>query len=132
MVNGIANNEPRIGNINNIPFKELKLKTGDLVLEINGKPINYFSDIFLTYNEINEDEDIFFLVKRNEDIIKFLVPNLFQPLIKSIEPLSPASKAGLLPGDFILKVNENNILSFNELKKIVNASNGASIRIRCV
>ena len=34
-----------------------------------------------------------------------LVPNLFQPLIKSIEP-SPASKAGLLPGDFILKVNE--------------------------
>ena len=30
--------------------------------------INYFSDIFVKYNEINEDEDIFFLVKRNEDI----------------------------------------------------------------
>ena len=129
LVNGIASDKPIIGNINNIPFQELKLKTGDLVLEINGKPINYFSDIFVKYNEINEDEDIVFLVKRNEEIIKFLVPNLFQPLIKSIEPLSPASKAGLLPGDFILKVNENNILSFNELKKIVNASNGASIEL---
>ena len=129
LVNGIASDKPVIGNINNIPFQELKLKTGDLVLEINGKPINYFSDIFVKYNEINEDEDIVFLVKRNEEIIKFLVPNLFQPLIKSIEPLSPASKAGLLPGDFILKVNENNILSFNELKKIVNASNGASIEL---
>ena len=38
LVNGIANNEPKIGNINNIPFQELKIKTGDLVLEINGKP----------------------------------------------------------------------------------------------
>ena len=129
LVNGIASDKPIIGNINNIPFQELKLKTGDLVLEINGKPINYFSDIFIKYNEINEDEDIVFLVKRNEEIIKFLVPNLFQPLIKSIEPLSPASKAGLLPGDFILKVNGNNIFSFNELKKIVNASNGASIEL---
>ena len=118
LVNGIASDKPIIGNINNIPF-----------LEINGKPINYFSDIFVKYNEINEDKDIVFLVKRNEEIIKFLVPNLFQPLIKSIEPLSPASKAGLLPGDFILKVNENNILSFNELKKIVNASNGDSIEL---
>ena len=129
LVNGIASDKPIIGNINNIPFQELKLKTGDLVLEINGKPINYFSDIFIKYNEINEDEDIVFLVKRNEEIIKFLVPNLFQPLIKSIEPLSPASKAGLLPGDFILKINGNNIFSFNELKKIVNASNGASIEL---
>ena len=129
LVNGIASDKPVIGNINNIPNQELKLKTGDLVLEINGKPINYFSDIFVKYNEINEDEDIVFLVKRNEEIIKFLVPNLFQPLIKSIEPLSPASKAGLLPGDFILKINGNNIFSFNELKKIVNASNGASIEL---
>ena len=64
MVNGIANNEPRIVNINNIPFQELKIKTGDLVLEINGKPINYFSDIFVKYNEINEDEDIYLLSKK--------------------------------------------------------------------
>ena len=80
MVNGIASDKPRIGNINNIPFQELKLKTGDLVLEINGKPINYFSDIFVKYNEINEDEDIFFLVKRKRRNYQIFSPKFISTI----------------------------------------------------
>ncbi len=129
LINGIASDEPKIGKINNIPFQELKLKTGDYVLEINNKQINNFSDIFVKYNEISVEKDIFFLVKRNNEIMKLLIPNLFQPLIKTIEPLSPASKAGLIPGDIILKVNGIDVLNFNELKKIVNISNGNELEL---
>ena len=51
------------------------------------------------------------------------------PLIKSIEPLSPASRAGLLPGDFILSVNGIGIFTFEELKKFVNKSNGDPLEL---
>ncbi|MFL2801755.1 MAG: RIP metalloprotease RseP [Paracoccaceae bacterium] len=124
MINGIANEEPLIGKINNTPFQDIKLKKGDLVLEINNKSVENFSDIIIQYNKMNDKRDVDFLIKRQEETLKFTVPNLFQPLIKSIEPLSPASKAGLLPGDFILKVNGINILAFNDLKRFVNNSNG--------
>ena len=41
--------------------------------------------------------------------------------------MSPAKRVN--KGDFILKVNETNILSFNELKKIVNESNGTPLEL---
>ena len=124
MITGIGNEDPIIGKINNTPFEDIKLKKGDLVLEINNKSIENFSDIIIKYNELSNKKDIDILVKRNDNVLRFIIPNLFLPLIKSIEPLSPASRAGLLPGDFILTVNGINILTFDELKKFVNKSNG--------
>ncbi len=124
MVTGIGNEEPVIGKINNTPFNDINLKKGDFVLEINNKSIENFSDIIIQYNESNFKDDVEFLVQRNDEILRFIIPNLFLPLIKSIEPLSPASKAGLLPGDFILAVNGVKIFTFDELKKFVNTSNG--------
>ena len=124
MITGIGNEEPVIGKINNTPFNDINLKKGDFVLEINNKSIENFSDIIIQYNESNFKDDVEFLVQRNDEILRFIIPNLFLPLIKSIEPLSPASKAGLLPGDFILAVNGVKIFTFDELKKFVNTSNG--------
>ena len=105
MINGFANDKPIIGNISNTPLQDIKLKKGDLILEINDSPIEKFSDIIVKYNELDYKKDTNFLIKRNDDVLRFIIPNLFLPLIKSIEPLSPASRAGLLPGDFILSVN---------------------------
>ena len=132
MFNGISNNEPIIGKINNTPFKDINLKKGDTVLKINNKIIEDFSDIISSYDKISESENIVFVVKRNNEIIKINVSNLFYPLIKNIEPLSPASKAGLLPGDFILSVNETKIQRFSELKEIVNNSNGDPLVLEIV
>ena len=127
MINGFGNDQPIIGKINNNPLQDIKLKKGDLVLEINNNPIKNFSDIITKYNELDYKTDIDFLIKRNDDILRLTIPNLFMPLIKSIEPLSPASRAGLLPGDFILSVNGNSIFTFDELKTLVNKSNGNSL-----
>ena len=129
MVNGFGNDKPIIGKINNTPLQDIKLKKGDLVLEIDNKPIKNFSDIIVKYNELEHKRDIDFLIKRNDDILRFTIPNLFLPLIKSIEPLSPASRAGLLPGDFILSVNGISIYTFDELKKYVKKSNGNPLKL---
>ena len=129
MVNGIGNEEAIIGKINNTPFQDIKLKKGDLVLEINNKPIEKFSDIIIKYDEFKFEKDIEFLINRNDEVLRFVIPNPFLPLIKSIEPLSPASKSGLLPGDFILAVNGTNISTFNDIKKFVNDSNGDPLEL---
>ena len=129
MINGFANDKPIIGKINNTPLQDIKLKKGDLILEINDSPVEKFSDIIVKYNELNYKKDTNFLIKRNDDVLRFIIPNLFLPLIKSIEPLSPASRAGLLPGDFILSVNGISIFTFEELKKFVNKSNGNPLEL---
>ena len=129
MINGFANDKPIIGKINNTPLQDIKLKKGDLILEINDNPIEKFSDIIVKYNELDYKKDTNFLIKRNDDVLRFIIPNLFPPLIKSIEPLSPASRAGLLPGDFILSVNGISIFTFEELKKFVNKSNGNPLEL---
>ena len=129
MINGFSNDKPIIGEINNTPFQDIKLKKGDLILEIDNKPIENFTDIIIKYNELGYNKNIDFLIKRNDDVLRFIVPNLFLPLIKNIEPLSPASRAGLLPGDFILSVNGISILTFEELKKFVNKSNGDPLEL---
>ena len=129
MINGFSNDKPIIGEINDTPFQDIKLKKGDLILEIDNKPIENFTDIIIKYNELGYNKNIDFLIKRNDDVLRFIVPNLFLPLIKNIEPLSPASRAGLLPGDFILSVNGISILTFEELKKFVNKSNGDPLEL---
>ena len=129
MINGFGNDKPIIGKINNTPLQDIKLNKGDLVLEINNKPIENFSDIIVEYNELDHKQDIEFLINRNNDILRFIIPNLFLPLIKSIEPLSPASRAGLLPGDFILSVNGISIFTFEELKNFVDKSNGNPLEL---
>ena len=129
MIIGLANEEPRVGKVNSMPFQKIGIKSGDLILEINNKPIEKFSDIIASYNSINNNDSVNFLVEREGSNINVDVYNLFQPLIKSIEPLSPASKADLLPGDYILKVNSNDINTFEELKNFVNKSKGNNLEL---
>ncbi len=55
-----------------------------------------------------------------------------EPLIKviAVEPGSPASQAGIQPGDIILYVNGTRVTSFEELRAIIQASNTVNITIQ--
>ena len=94
----------KINNLNSSDQKSMEEQKNQLQIEK--------IEIENKYNELEHKRDIDFLIKRNDDILRFAIPNLFLPLIKSIEPLSPASRAGLLPGDFILSVNGISIFTF--------------------
>ena len=128
-LNGLANEDPIIGKINNSPFDQIELVKGDYVLKINEKKIVKFSDIFTYYNNLENKNNSIFVVKRGSEVLSVNVPNLFQPLIKSVEPLSPASKADLLPGDFILKVNDIPISSFDDLKNFVKNTKNSELKL---
>ncbi len=123
LLNGITSDKPIIGKIN-IPFYNLNIKEGDTVLSINQTPTHSFSEILRQYQGTDRTEVVELLIKRNEKVFKVNAPNLFQPIVKDVEMLSPASRAGIKVGDLILKVNKEQIFSFSELKNYVVQSSG--------
>ena len=123
-LNGITNDEPIIGEVDTSPFQNLDIKKGDKVLSINGQTTNSFSDIFKTYGEQVNYGSLDIFIKRGEKTLLVKVSNLFQPLVKDVEMLSPASRAGIQVGDLILKVDSKRVSSFAELKSLVQNSFG--------
>ena len=122
--NGITNDAPIIGKVDTSPFQNLNLQRGDMILSVNNIPTNSFSDIYLQYSKVGEDKELELLVKRDKQTFSIIVYNLFQPVVKNVELLSPASRAGILVGDIILNVNGVGISSFAELKNFVQVSKG--------
>lgn len=58
-------------------------------------------------------------------------PELAGVKIRAVTPGSPAAKAGLVPGDVVLKVNGEGVNDFNELKRQISAT-GAGNRAQFV
>ena len=122
--NGVANDKPIIGKVDSMPFQNLDIKKGDTVLAVNGVTANSFSDILRVYGEVADQGGLELHIQRDEKIFLVKTKNLFQPIVKDIEILSPASRAGIMIGDLILKVDGRRIVSFSELKQVVQASSG--------
>ncbi len=122
--NGVANDKPIIGKVDSMPFQNLDIKKGDTVLAVNGVTANSFSDILRVYSEVADQGGLELHIQRDEKTFLVKTKNLFQPIVKDIEILSPASRAGIMIGDLILKVDGKRIVSFSELKQVVQASSG--------
>ena len=124
---GVANDKPIIGKVDTLPFQNLDIKEGDTILAINQMPVKSFSDIFNIYGEVGDQRELEIQIKRGSETILVKTKNLFQPIVKDIEILSPSSRAGIMIGDLILKVNGTRIFEFSELKQFVKDSSGRPI-----
>ena len=121
---GVANDKPIIGKVDTLPFQNLDIKEGDTVLAMNRIPVNSFSDIISIYGEVEDQGEIAIKIKRGSETLLVETENLFQPIVKDIEILSPSSRAGIMIGDLILRVNGTRIFEFSELKQFVQESSG--------
>ena len=110
------------------------LKTGDRILEINGKKTGTFHDI-QEIIAIHPGEELSVLVERDGKTLNFSVRPVMEkstgagrigvyfwtdPLIERIAAESPAEMAGLMPGDKIISVNGINLPHTMALIKILN------------
>ncbi len=101
------------------PADKAGLKTGDEIIEIDGKAVQYSTDIQMIITP-NAEKELGMKVKRNGEIVSLaVVPDLNKatgagivgfyfwtdPVISSVSPESAAEKAGMLPDDTIISVN---------------------------
>lgn len=123
--------EAKYGVVANDIAQDFGLQTGDIILDVNGKPYERFSDL---YNEdILLDNDNYYTVERNGKTVNVYIPNdlatqlqrnrgqlLMEPIRKftvdSVLAGTPADKAGLKKGDEITKVDDVKISYFHEVQ----------------
>lgn len=124
---GVPTERPTIGTIEALPNAEQPLRPGDVVLGVNGEPLEAFGDIYRAAAAMEEPAPMRFRVERGDRVLDLEAPYALPPLVAGVEPLSPASRAGLKAGDVIVAADGERLASFEELRQIVLASEGRTI-----
>ena len=116
LIQGVSVNDPVIGKLNKFYETNYDLKINDRILEVEGKKVESFKEIF-SYIKKTEAESTKFTIRRGSAVKEIELPYLMQPIVEAIEPLSAASLAGLRIGDVFLTVEEKKLLNFNDLRE---------------
>lgn len=125
--------EAKYGIYANELAREIGLKTGDKVLEVNGKKVEKFDEIY-GFDALLAKES-YYLIERNGIQQRINLPaNLLERLEKEgkitpfVEPLAPfevgqvisgmpADNAGIQPGDKIVSINNEPVLYFQTFRE---------------
>jgi regulator of sigma E protease len=129
MWQGMATDRPTLGTIEPLPHVEQPLRPGDVVLAVNGETVETFADIYAEARAMEAPGPMLFRVSRDGEVLEIEAPYALPPMVFGVEPLSPASRAGLRRGDVVLEADGEAIASFDELRETVLASEGRSIPI---
>jgi regulator of sigma E protease len=124
---GVATDRPTIGEIAALPGVEQPLKSGDVVLAVNDTTVKGFEDVYTAAQAMQAPGPMRFRVERGGERLDLVAPYAFPPLVQGVEPLSPASGAGLRRGDVILTADGRTLASFEDLREVVLASGGRTI-----
>jgi regulator of sigma E protease len=127
---GVPTERPTIGSIAALPGVEQPLAPGDVVLAVNGAPAGSFDDVYRAALDMPEPGPMRFTVERGGERLELEAPFAFPPLVQGVEPLSPASRAGLRPGDVILAADGHELAAFADLREVVLASEGRIVPLR--
>jgi regulator of sigma E protease len=122
MWQGIPTERPTIGEVTALPGVEQPLRPGDVVLAVNGTPVASFEAFFTAAQAMPTPGPMQVRVERDGATLELTVPYALPALIGAISPLSPASDAGLLPGDLVLAADGTPIASFDRFRDLVVAS----------
>jgi regulator of sigma E protease len=126
---GIPTDRPTVGRIEALPNVVQPLRPGDVVLSVNGSPVETFADIYDTASAMETPAPMTFDVERAGERLSVEAPYALPPLVYGVEPLSPASEAGLRSGDVILEADRRPLVAFEDLRQTVLASEGREIPI---
>lgn len=125
MALGIPREDVVIGSLKPLPIATWEFNVGDKIVALNGVPTDTYPDYFAAASSIPSEMDpIYFTVERDGRLGEVKGPHPLLPIISSVLPNSSAANAGLRPGDVILSVNKQRLVTFNELANIVKQSGG--------
>ncbi|PCH93982.1 MAG: RIP metalloprotease RseP [Rhodobacteraceae bacterium] len=122
MIIGKVSNEPIVGELQNIPLIQHELQTGDKIIKVNGQDVSNFGDIERVSVKIERATHVRYVVERDGETLDVSGPYLLPPLVGAVIPVSPASKAGLKEGDFIIAIDDQKLSTFQELSQAIKKS----------
>ena len=126
---GRATEVPTVGALQ-IPIEApYDLQENDEILEMNGVAVEDFAGVYDQLDAMEVKGDIALTIRRDGQERSVTAPYLLPPLIARVSPLSPASEAGLEAEDLIVSLGGEALSSFDDLKRVVLASEGQELDI---
>lgn len=132
--------EPRIAPLKGYLAEAAGLRKGDLVLSLNGDTIGSFYELdSLLIRPDSTRMD--FRVRRDNRVVAvtvFGIPDsigidpFYRPIAGTVKGGSPAAKAGLRPGDEIIRIDTTPVNEWSDLTEIVRASADKELALRFV
>jgi regulator of sigma E protease len=121
-------------------------KAGDKILSVNGEVVTNWEDLNaeLFINTLGHDLNIN-LKRDGKNIVlkvprsripenmsdRFLIPEGFsRPIIKNVMPNSPANKAGIMPEDIFLELNNTTVYTSSKATEIISSNKSKPIPIK--
>jgi regulator of sigma E protease len=128
---GVVADPLTVGELRTLPVTQ-ELRSGDQIVAINGADLPAFEDqvAYESYMRSLPQEAILdYTVLRDgaEQVVQG--PYVYPPLVTQVAPRSAAGDAGIKQGDVITAINGDPIFAFDQLKQVVEGSEGATLAL---
>ena len=130
MYDGVAVDEPRVGEITALPAQPFELAPGDRILAVEGIETQTLADFLMSAESLPARDVLSYTVERAGRVIEVTGPHPQPPLAGSVAMKSAAREAQMQPGDVITAINGTEIATFAELRELVAASGGDALALR--
>ncbi|MEM9843764.1 MAG: RIP metalloprotease RseP, partial [Pseudomonadota bacterium] len=123
-----------IDEITPLPVTGLDLRPGDELVAIEGLPFPDITDPETEFDEFTQalpvQERLAYDVRRDGEIVRVAGPHISPNLVSGLVPRSAAIDAGLRQGDVIVGLEGAPIYVFDELRDVVESSEGRSLDLK--
>jgi regulator of sigma E protease len=127
---GLATGAPTVGALKPVPYAEMPLRPGDVLISVNGTAVPDYETLYDLGVDGAATDPAAYVVLRDNRQVEFTGPFPFPPLVDTIYPQSAAYDAGLTGGDVVLSANGVPISTFRDLKRQIEAADGAPIALK--
>lgn len=126
---GVAVDQPTIGAMKDVPFATQHLQVGDTITKVEGQATPDLSTFVSVANASADKPVVTYQVTRANQSLTLQGPNPLPPYAVSVQSRSAAEGAGIEAGDVIIKAAGQDIASFSQLPKLIEASGGAPVEL---
>lgn len=119
MGSGRPSSDLVVGEVKSIPGEATGLRSGDLIKTFNGKPVARWQDFEDFKYRADGNSAPTYGVLRDGEEQSVSGPFPWLPIVSSVNPVTPAAKAGVKKDDLVVMLDGKAITSFFELQTIV-------------
>lgn len=131
LVRGVPVEAPTVGQLAQLPpGVEMALQPGDEILGIDSHPVASWADLFRAAETVPAAPGHDWTVRRDGAEMVVRGPDPMPARIGGVAPGGAAAAAGLQPGDVVLRVNDQPIARFDELRTHVEAAQGQPLTLQ--